>query len=88
MNGQTHFSIAVFGTVVLLLATPVQAYVGPGGAVSALGTILALLAAVAMAVIGFVWFPMRRMLRRRSSANAGNNNPSATGSPQQEPSSQ
>jgi len=42
---------------------PVLAYLGPGGALSAIGSFLALLAAVVLAVIGFVWYPIRRLLR-------------------------
>jgi hypothetical protein len=36
-------------------ATPSQAYIGP---VSALGSLLALIAAIVVAIVGFVWFPL------------------------------
>ena len=58
--------VAVLVAVALLIfASPAHAYMGPGGALTAIGTILALLAAVFMAVLGFFWYPIRRMLRRR-----------------------
>jgi hypothetical protein len=38
-------------------------YIGPGGALSAIGAFLALLAAVVFAVVGFVWYPLRRLFR-------------------------
>ncbi len=47
------------------LATLTLAYLGPGGALSAIGSFLALLAAVGLAVVGFVWYPIKRMLRAR-----------------------
>ena len=40
-------------------------YLGPGSGVSALGSLLALSAAVLVAVFGFVWFPLKRLLRLR-----------------------
>jgi hypothetical protein len=45
-------------------ATPAHAYVGPGAGLSAIGTLLALLAACFLAFIGFVWYPIKRLLRR------------------------
>ncbi len=40
------------------------AYVGPGAGLTAIGTILAFLGAICLAVVGFVWYPVKRMLRR------------------------
>ena len=41
-----------------LIALPLLAYLGPGGALSAIGSFLALLAAVVLALVGFVWLPL------------------------------
>lgn len=41
-----------------------EAYIGPGAGLSAIGTVLAFLAAVALAIVGFVWYPLKRMRRR------------------------
>lgn len=38
------------------------AYGGPGSIVSGLGALLAVLAAVAAAVVGFFWFPIKRLI--------------------------
>jgi hypothetical protein len=40
------------------------AYVGPGAGLTAIGTVLALLGAVGLALVGFVWYPLKRLLRR------------------------
>ena len=40
------------------------AYVGPGAGLTAIGTVLALLGAVGLALVGFVWYPVKRLLRR------------------------
>ncbi|MGD2070440.1 MAG: hypothetical protein PVI57_17320 [Gemmatimonadota bacterium] len=64
--------------VVLLLATLVDhaagagggaiggaavAYIGPGAGLSAIGAFLALVAAVVVAIFGFVWYPVKRLFR-------------------------
>jgi peptidoglycan/LPS O-acetylase OafA/YrhL len=54
----------------LALAGSAQAYVGPGAGLTAIGTVLALFAAVSLAVVGFVWYPIRRLRRRRRSESA------------------
>jgi len=55
----------------MAFANSVLCYVGPGGALSAIAAFVALLAAVVFAAIGFVWYPLKRLLRalrRRSPA--------------------
>lgn len=39
------------------------AYGGPGSGLSAIGSLLSVLAALAFAVVGFVWYPIKRLLR-------------------------
>ena len=52
--------------------TPVvaQAYIGPGAGLSALGSLLALLGAVLLTVIGFIWYPVKRVIRRWKAGRA------------------
>lgn len=56
--------LAVIGLLVLLIPSPVAAYLGPGGVVSGIGALLALVAAVLASLFGFVWYPVKRLLRR------------------------
>jgi hypothetical protein len=51
-----------------LLTQPALAYVGPGAGVTAIGTVLALIGAAFLAVVGFVWYPLKRLLARRRPA--------------------
>ncbi len=55
-------AIAVF-----LLATSfsAEAYIGPGAGISAIGTVVALFGAILLAIVGFVWYPVKRLLRTR-----------------------
>ncbi|SLN65262.1 hypothetical protein ROJ8625_03328 [Roseivivax jejudonensis] len=48
------------------LPVAAQAYVGPGAGLTAIGTLIALVAAVLLAIVGFVWYPMKRMMRNRA----------------------
>ncbi len=45
-------------------ATPAMAYIGPGAGLTAIGAFLAFAAAVIVAVIAFIWLPIRRRLRK------------------------
>ena len=47
-----------------LLGVPATAaaYIGPGAGLSVIGTVLAFLSAVVFMVIGFVWYPVKRLL--------------------------
>lgn len=40
------------------------AYIGPGAGLSALGAFLAVVFGVIIAVVGFVWYPLKRLLRK------------------------
>jgi uncharacterized protein HemX len=60
-----RMGVATTAIVVLTVALPVAAYVGPGAGLSALGSLLALLAAVVVAIAGFLWYPIKRLLGKR-----------------------
>ena len=39
------------------------AYVGPGAGLSAIGAFLAVLAGIVVAIVGFLWYPIKRLIR-------------------------
>lgn len=51
-----------------LAATPAAAYIGPGAGIGALGTVIALFGAIAMLIVGFVWYPVKRMIKGRKAS--------------------
>jgi hypothetical protein len=59
----------LFQSVVLVIALsslfpqPAAAYVGPGVGLSAIGVFLAVIATIVVAVFGFLWYPIKRLLR-------------------------
>lgn len=50
--------------LLLAISSPAYAYIGPGTGISAIGSFLALIAAVLVAILGFIWYPLKRLLRR------------------------
>jgi hypothetical protein len=46
-----------FGT-----AAPALAYIGPGAGLSVIGTAVAFVGAVFFAILGFIWYPIKRLL--------------------------
>ncbi|MEM7489245.1 MAG: hypothetical protein AAF390_09000 [Pseudomonadota bacterium] len=54
----------------ILFPQAALAYVGPGAGLTAIGTMIALVAAILLAVVGFVWYPIKRMLRARKANDA------------------
>lgn len=49
----------------LIFSAPAFAYIGPGAGLSAIGSVLALIGAVLLMILGFVWYPVKRILARR-----------------------
>ncbi|MEO5367631.1 MAG: hypothetical protein H7831_15005 [Magnetococcus sp. WYHC-3] len=56
--------IVVTVVTILLPVQQAHAYVGPGAGLSAIGTALALLSALLLAVLGFLWYPLKRLWKR------------------------
>lgn len=47
------------------------AYIGPGAGISAIGTVVAFIGAILLAIVGFVWYPMKRLLAKRKQKQTG-----------------
>ena len=62
----------------LFLPDTAFAYVGPGAGLTAIGTILALISAVLLAIVGFIWYPIKRILRKLKSSSADHSGPGGT----------
>lgn len=72
-------TVLVFGGCILAASTTdAYAYVGPGSGLSAIGSLVSVISAILFAVIGFVWYPLKRLFRRGKSAMAtGSDGPPA-----------
>ena len=56
-------------TIILSTCLPKTAfaYVGPGTGISAIGSFLALLAGIIVAILGFLWYPIKRLFGKKKS---------------------
>jgi len=60
-----HRSLLLVALCVLYLGTsPAYAYVGPGSGVTVIGAALSLVGGILLAIVGFVWYPIKRLLKR------------------------
>ncbi|MBN2013296.1 hypothetical protein JW960_28455 [candidate division KSB1 bacterium] len=55
----------IFIVVKVLWPESLFAYVGPGTGMSAIGSFLALVASVIIAILGFIWYPIKRLLGKK-----------------------
>jgi hypothetical protein len=46
---------------------PLIGYIGPGAGLTAIGAFLAVVAGLIVGIFGFVWYPVKTLLRRRTS---------------------
>lgn len=58
-------AVAVLLAAIATTPSPAEAYMGPGGTLSGLGTLLALIGAVFVAIAGFLWYPIKRLIKKR-----------------------
>ena len=66
-----HFAaiaaVMVLGTIV---ADPAFAYIGPGSGLTLIGSVLAVIAVIFLSIVGFIWYPVRRLLRNKKARKA------------------
>jgi hypothetical protein len=53
-----------------LMASPAAAYVGPGAGLTVIGSLVAVGAAVLIALVGLVLFPLRLLMKKMKAAKA------------------
>ena len=58
--------------LLLLFPIPAHAYIGPGAGLGAIGSAIALLGALILLIVGFIWYPLKRLLRRLKAKNTPN----------------
>jgi len=58
-----------------LCSFPVSAYayLGPGAGISAIGSVLAVIFALIAAIVGFVWYPIKRIFRKKRASDTQQN---------------
>lgn len=49
----------------LLVALPANAYIGPGAGAGTIAVVLGILASIVMAFFGILWYPVKRLIKKR-----------------------
>lgn len=65
-NRILKFAILIIVVVLILQPQNLLAYVGPGTGMSAIGTFIAFVLGIFVAILGFIWYPVKRILKRKS----------------------
>jgi hypothetical protein len=63
---------------IALQPTMAQAYIGPGLGVGVISAVLGFVASLAMAVVALIWYPIKRLFRRRRPSIAWQETPRDT----------
>ncbi len=57
--------------LVCLFPKSAVAYIGPGTGLSAIGAFVAVVAGITVALFGFLWYPIKRLLRKKKAKDEG-----------------
>jgi len=69
--------LAVLTALFLALPQPASAYVGPGTGITVIGGALAFIGSILLAIVGFIWYPVKRLWRALMSRRAKPTNSAA-----------
>ena len=58
-------TIKIVLPILLLMTLPASAYIGPGMGGGVIAVVFGILAAIFMAIFGFIYYPIKRWLKRR-----------------------
>ena len=58
-------TIGIIVAALMIVAPNAFAYIGPGAGLTAIGTVVAFIAAILLAIVGFVWYPIKRLLAKK-----------------------
>ena len=58
-------TIRIFSLMAIALTLVVprgaEAYIGPGAGIAAIGTVIALIGGILLAILAFIWYPIKRL---------------------------
>jgi preprotein translocase subunit SecF len=57
--------ITIFATFALLWLTTAHAYIGPGIGAGTIAVVLGVLSSIFFAFVGILWYPVKRLLKRK-----------------------
>ena len=57
--------------MLLAASSPAMAYIGPGAGLGAIALTVGLVLGVALLLVGFLWYPLKRMMRKTKTDKTG-----------------
>jgi len=63
-----HRLTALLAALLMVAALPAQAYIGPGAGAGTIVAVLGILASIVMAFFAVLWYPVKRLLKKRKPA--------------------
>lgn len=67
----------ILALTILCMPSAAHAYVGPGAGLGVIAVSLAVVLGVFLILVGFLWYPLKRLLRRKKTS-AGKSTPART----------
>ena len=69
MRTTIHATKFVLAALVLILCVPQSAwaYAGPGSGLTVIGAAVSFIGSVFLVIVGFIWYPIKRLLKGRKS---------------------
>lgn len=64
------FVLTMVVTCLMIVERDAYAYIGPGVGMTAIGTVVAFIGAILFAIVGFVWYPIKRLIGMVKHKNA------------------
>lgn len=77
MNMRIDVFVFLVTLLLFLSPSPAHAYLGPGAGLSALGSVIALCVALFAAIVGFFWYPVKRLLGRTKTRSKATHSPAS-----------
>lgn len=62
--------MALMAVWLLVSMHPASAYIGPGAGAGTIAVVFGILAAIIMAFFGLLWYPVKRLLKKRRTTRA------------------
>lgn len=75
MNQPWLRACGILALLYLAAPEPAFAYVGPGTGLAIIGAAIAVVGSVLLGVVGFVWYPVKRLSRRFSRKTGSSGSP-------------
>ena len=65
----------IFATLTLLPISASHAYIGPGLGAGTIGVVLGILGSIALALFAVIWYPIKRLMKRKKRAGDAPDDP-------------